>query len=282
VNRQAMRSPTTANAELPASRGVLQRKCACGNHTAAGGECEECARKKPSLQRKSANENAVAEVPQIVHEVLRSSGQPLDAATRAFFEPRLGHDFSRVRVHTDTRAAESAQAVGAIAYTVGREVVFGPGSFQPNTLVGRQLLAHELTHVLQQHSVADAPTADVRAIDPDGNLESEAQVAGNDIHGGIALGTTPSLQRALQRQSPPGSRSGASRPLHVTEVQVNQNTQQRVTATFSNGALKVTNVRPGRAIAVSTRRRVRPKAVFARRPVRRKWATTVLRSATLP
>jgi hypothetical protein len=90
--------------------------------------------------------------------VLRSPGQPLDAATRVFMEPRFGHNFSRVRVHTDARAAESARAVGAAAYTVGYDIVFGEGQFEPGTRNGRQLLAHELTHVVQQrgaHSPRD-------------------------------------------------------------------------------------------------------------------------------
>ena len=142
---------TTSPTITPMSRGVLQRKCAsCGNHTMAGGECEGCARKKGSLQRKSANESVVGGVSPIVYDVLRSPGQPLDAATRAFMEPRFGHDFNQVRVHTDTRAAQSAQAVNALAYTMGRDVVFGVGQYAPETAHGRRLLAHELTHVVQQ------------------------------------------------------------------------------------------------------------------------------------
>src|SRR3954452_15766007 len=82
--------------------------------------------------------------PAIVHEVLRSPGQPLDAATRAFFEPRFGHDFGHVRVHTDARAAESAASVNALAYTVGNHIVVGRGGFQP--LNSTRLLAHELVH----------------------------------------------------------------------------------------------------------------------------------------
>lgn len=97
------------------------------------------------------------DVPPIVHEVLRSSGQPLDASTRAFMEPRFGHDFSRVRVHTDARAAESAREVNALAYTVGRDVVFGKGQYALATGAGKQLLAHELVHTIQQDGVNDAP-----------------------------------------------------------------------------------------------------------------------------
>src|SRR5207244_11233244 len=84
------------------------------------------------------------------HEVLNSPGQPLDESTRAFMEPRFGHDFSRVRVHTDSQAAESARAVNALAYTVGPDIVLGADQYKPGTLAGRRLLAHELTHVLQQ------------------------------------------------------------------------------------------------------------------------------------
>jgi hypothetical protein len=89
-------------------------------------------------------------VPPIVHDALHAPGQPLDAATRAFMEPRFGHDFSKVRVHTDAKAAESASAVNADAYTVGRDMVFGSRQYMPGTKMGDLLIAHELTHVVQQ------------------------------------------------------------------------------------------------------------------------------------
>jgi hypothetical protein len=92
-----------------------------------------------------------AEVPSIVQTTLNGSpGQPLDSMTRGFMESRFGHDFSKVRVHTDARAAESARAVNAQAYTVGHNVVFGSGLYAPESDAGRRLLAHELSHVLQQ------------------------------------------------------------------------------------------------------------------------------------
>jgi len=89
--------------------------------------------------------------PPIVHDVLNSLGQPLDINTRAFMESRFGHDFSSVRVHTDAQAAESAQAVHASAYTVGQDVIFGAGRYAPDTAAGRGLIAHELTHTIQQN-----------------------------------------------------------------------------------------------------------------------------------
>jgi len=89
-------------------------------------------------------------MPSIAHEVLRSPGQPLDAQTRAFMEPRFRHDFSGVRIHADAKATESAQAVNALAYTVGQNVVFGAGQYVTGTNVGKRLLAHELIHTVQQ------------------------------------------------------------------------------------------------------------------------------------
>jgi uncharacterized protein DUF4157 len=131
---------------------LLQRKCDCGQHTIAGGEGEECS-KKP-LQRHAAGQAEPTAVPSIVQEVLRSPGQPLDAQTRAFMELRFGHDFSRVRLHLGAHATESARAVNALAYTSGWNVVFGQGQYNPTTHQGRQLLAHELTHVVQQRGYA--------------------------------------------------------------------------------------------------------------------------------
>jgi Domain of unknown function (DUF4157)/Prokaryotic homologs of the JAB domain len=96
-----------------------------------------------------------AEIPPIVSEVLHSPGQPIDRATRAFVEPRFGHEFSQIRVHTDEKAADSARAMNALAYTSGRHLVFGAGQYSPATASGRRLLAHELTHSVQQGFGAD-------------------------------------------------------------------------------------------------------------------------------
>ncbi|RDD80263.1 DUF4157 domain-containing protein [Dyella tabacisoli] len=99
-----------------------------------------------------ADAHAVAAAPDIVHEVLRSPGQSLDPAARAFFEPRFAQDFSQVRVHTDQQAAASASSVGALAYAVGPHITFGTGHYQPATGAGRKLIAHELAHVVQQRA----------------------------------------------------------------------------------------------------------------------------------
>jgi len=162
----------------PVQTGLLQRKCACGQHTVAGGECAECRQKREeTLQRAAVSSAPVTTVPPVVHDALNSPGQPLDAGTRAFMEPRFGHDFSQVRVHTDAKAAESAQAVNALAYTVGRDIVFGEGEYALGTGKGRRLMAHELTHTIQQsqRQVTGMLMADTLQVnDPGDRHEQEA------------------------------------------------------------------------------------------------------------
>ncbi len=128
----------------------VQRTCACG------GGCDDCKKKQEpgALQMKSVTgeNSAQTEAPPSVHEVLQSPGQPLDSETRAFMEPRFGQDFSRVRVHADSGAGQSAHEVNSRAYTVGQHIVFAPGQFAPDRPAGRSVLAHELTHVVQQRN----------------------------------------------------------------------------------------------------------------------------------
>jgi len=94
------------------------------------------------------------DAPAAVNEVLNSPGTPLDAGTRAYMEPRFGHDFSQVRVHTDAKAAASARGINALAYTSGNNVVFNTGLYSPDTNEGKRLLGHELTHVVQQNGMS--------------------------------------------------------------------------------------------------------------------------------
>lgn len=186
---------------------LLQRKCACGQHTIGGGECSACSDEKTTLQRQASANVPATSVPSSVHQVLSSSGQPLNSSVRSFMEsgftqaldglqvssanPQIASasatigpagdrfeqeadstaaavmrtaspgasaphpsltraDFSQVRVHADEGAARSAEEIGALAFTAGTHIVFGPGQFAPETSKGRQLLAHELTHVMQQ------------------------------------------------------------------------------------------------------------------------------------
>jgi hypothetical protein len=133
----------------PVASGVLRRTCSCGGQS--GGECESCRRRERLLRRQAhgvPEHGAIA--PPIVHEVLGTPGQALPPRTRVGMEQRFGHDFTRVRIHTDDAAVESARRVSALAYTVGRHIVFGAGQYAPETPGGARLLAHELSHVVQQ------------------------------------------------------------------------------------------------------------------------------------
>jgi hypothetical protein len=170
--------------------GLLQRKCGCGAKTSSVTDtCDECKAKKLQkklaigashdpmeleadrvadqvlagpvtsnvratplqIRRASLHEDPAAPAaPPSVEHALASPGRPLADSLRSDMESRFGYDFSKVRVHADSRASASAHDVSANAYTVGNDIVFGSGRFQPGTNDGRRLLAHELTHVVQQ------------------------------------------------------------------------------------------------------------------------------------
>ena len=198
------RTASTARPSLePVSSALLQRKCACGGTGSEGG-CEEC-KKAETLQRRSTGYVGPSNAPPIVHEVLRSPGHPLDHGSRSFFEPRFGYDFGRVRIHTDDRAAASARAVNAMAYTVGHQLVFESGRFDPHSISGQKLIAHELAHVIQQSGQHNSnseltvtPAHD--AFEYDADRAAQKALAGGEI--------APSVRRhspALQRQLPPTS-----------------------------------------------------------------------------
>jgi len=185
--------------------GLLQRQCACGQHT-VGGECEGC--KKKSLQR-IANGPGPGIAPPIVHQVLSASGRPLELHTRSLFESRFRHDFSHVRLHHDSSAAQSANRVNALAYTVGSHIVLGAGQYSPNTPQGRSLLAHELTHVVQQ---SGSPTHEdnLQIAPANDSAEREAERVASQIgdrgsDSELALGNVSHQRPALQRQGMPGT-----------------------------------------------------------------------------
>lgn len=159
------------------------------------------------LQRAAINPSPVHAVPPIVHEVLRSPGQPLDTAPRSFMESRFGHDFSSVRVHTDAKAANSARSVNALAYTVGQSVVFGSNQYQPHTRAGQQLMAHELTHVVQQGGAGNTKQSpDALAINSsDDAFEQQASVTAQQVMTGASITGALSVSGpAIQRQTPGG------------------------------------------------------------------------------
>ncbi len=136
----------------PRTQGLdTQRKCP---------ECEEEVRRQPveeeeeeeTLQAKHMSSRPPEPTPDMEAQLgaMRGGGQPLPQSERAFFEPRFGYDFSRVRLHTDANAAEAASALNARSFAIGEHMAFGAGEYVPNASHGRRLVAHELTHILQQ------------------------------------------------------------------------------------------------------------------------------------
>ena len=135
---------------LAASAARVSRKCAACEEEEAG-----TARMKPATPVSAASPGPV---PPQVQSVIGSPGRPLDAGSRAFFEPRFGQDFGAVRVHDDAAAGSAAAAIGARAFAVGEHVAFAAGAFDGGSGSGRRLLAHELAHVVQQRGGASAQT----------------------------------------------------------------------------------------------------------------------------
>ncbi len=150
---ESLRQSTGNTLPLQADFPRVQRLCT---------ECEEELQRQPMeeeeelLQTKTASVQPPTESASFQNRItaLRGGGQPLSQSERTFFEPRFGTDFSQVRIHTDSRAVENARAVNARAFTLGQNIVFGAGQYQPTATEGRRLLAHELTHTIQQEGLA--------------------------------------------------------------------------------------------------------------------------------
>lgn len=156
---QAAPAKTKMQATDPHGTHQLQAHQAHSAHAHAATPSAEgkAAREETVVQRKVDPAAPLVADRAAVDSVVNRPGRPLDASTRSFMESRIGYDFSRVRVHTDGSAAASARALGAQAYTSGTTVVFGAGRFAPESSEGRRLLAHELTHVVQQDGARSHP-----------------------------------------------------------------------------------------------------------------------------
>ena len=158
------------------------------------------------LQKTAGNASVTAALeeqqPSLVKEVVGSGGgSPLDRDTRGFMESRLGADFSDVRVHTDSKASESARSVQAHAYTVGSDVVFQSGKYEPQSQSGQRMLAHELTHVVQQRSgpVAGTPApGGIKISHPSDSFEQAAESSADRV---MSSATTPAAPAATAQTS---------------------------------------------------------------------------------
>lgn len=156
---------------LAAGQLLIQRACACG------GTCPECRaedERKRGLIQRAAAEPGSAGAGTLGSLLQRSQGRFLDPGVRAGFEPRLGGDLSAVRVHTDGPAAEAATGIGAHAFTAGQDIYFAAGRYQPHTVVGRRLIAHELTHTVQQRGRTSSLQGQFMVNPPDDVYEHEA------------------------------------------------------------------------------------------------------------
>ena len=188
VAEQVMRT-ADPNLQVGFAPPQISRKCAeCEEEEAGNGRIQKAPAELPAPSQ--------ADAPPTVYDVLDAPGQPLDHAARDFFEPRFGRDFSTVRVHTDAAAAASARQVNSLAYTVGNDIVFADQRYGPTTPTGQRLLAHELTHVVQQGA---AP-----------NAVSPARTA----TAARSAGATPTVAPRVQRQP--------ATPLPVPEIVLEQ------------------------------------------------------------
>jgi hypothetical protein len=158
------------------------------------------------LQRAAGNQGVVQllageEEPSPVHDVVgRGGGQPLDTSTRASMESAFGTSFDGVRVHTDGQASRSAEAVGANAYTVGSDIVFRDGQYDPGSSAGQRTLAHELTHVVQQSrgpvDGTDAPGG-IRVSDPSDAYEQAADQTAGAVMASVQRESLPEEEEEL-------------------------------------------------------------------------------------
>jgi hypothetical protein len=203
-------------ASLPLAANVLQRRSAHGSQPDLG------KRQPCSIQRSIQGQtHAAAEpmmAPPVVYEALTKPGSPLEPQVRSMMEARFDRDFSRVRVHADERAAASSSAVDAVAFTVGRDVFFSAGQYQPKTRAGQSLLAHELAHVVQQERAPRSRTnLEIGTIDSPAEREAgRMATAGDQEQSGTMR--TPVESHRLQRQPRhPGSTLPYREALEETE-----------------------------------------------------------------
>ena len=147
---QIVEAPEKKMGEVKPPSANIQRKNALEEGEELQRKCAACEEETPVQMKSEVPAGPGAEAPPIVRNAINSTGHPLDKGAKSFFETRFGHDFSNVRIHAGSLATESAKSINATAYTHKNDIVFGSGQYQPETVSGKKLLAHELTHVVQQ------------------------------------------------------------------------------------------------------------------------------------
>lgn len=234
VNKASLGKRSPEKKTLMSSRSNLQRKGFQARQPFAEGTLEVNF-PKPIISETNKAKHVTNNVsmPESVKDVLRTPGEQLNSGVRSLMKPHFSHDLSKVRVHTNRKAADSAKAVNALAYTVGQHVVFGQGQYSPNSAEGQKLLAHELTHTLQQKDVS------MTSID---RLEVSSS---NDHHEIQADQTAKSVQSSLRHQSMSSSMTAlsskaaptlAASPIRVARL------QRAISFTTADGAFSTNNV----------------------------------------
>jgi hypothetical protein len=146
----------TADRIMRSHAGVVVAATPCSCGTDGEAMCDECRQQSAGISRKATESGPARGSHRVLDIIKRSSGHPLDAATRGFFEPHFGRDFSNVRIHTDATASASARSIQARAFAAGGDIFFGAGQYAPDSEAGKRLLAHELTHVAQKENGSEA------------------------------------------------------------------------------------------------------------------------------
>lgn len=187
-----------------------------------------------------------AEAPASIQDGLKSSGQPLDAGTRARMGSHFGYDFGSVRIHTDRRAAEAARDVNALAFTIGRDVVFAPGQYAPHTQAGQKLLAHELTHVVQQSQQTTGGTLQRQPSPIDASAQAIIDAAANTT---VAMATRAPdvVQRIINQYF-------ATDAAKVSSIVYNQGTNGLSTTYAGTGATQTGIITVGDQFVTGTTR----------------------------
>jgi hypothetical protein len=197
------------------TRGAaIQRVAHC-----AGGDVCECGK----CQRKASGDAHEVDIDAGVGTVVARGGRGLGEETRAFMEPRFGHDFSQVRVHTDAQAAESARAMRARAYTVGRDIVFANGAYDPRSADGQRLLAHELTHVVQQEHAPRLSDESAVAADASPSLTSSALTVAREPDAPTAPAAPPVAAPGTPATAEPGNSGFSLKKFLTGDQKVNLN-----------------------------------------------------------
>lgn len=214
VADHVMRMPDTevATTSEKAPGPVIQRMCTdCEEEEKVQRQVEDEEEQSVQAKRESGPTGGEVSAQKTAEiESIKTGGEPLRPATRNFFEPRFGHDFSSVRIHSDDRAAQSAKGIHAHAYTTGQHIVFGAGRYSPDTDAGQKLLAHELTHVIQQSSGAQIRRKEVSQSEQE-NKSGPVAVADRELLPGPSIEGPLASPAGNEGPTPPPDEPSVSR-----------------------------------------------------------------------